>query len=503
MMTMKRSPNPQSGITLMETLLVVGLLSGILLVLTVMLQDFVRREHMRGVAGQMAMAQRAVSEMVKSASSFSELYRLASDNGGVAEVSILAPVNPARALSGAYAVTSGVSLEAGGMGLRPSTVVNAGYEVGGNNHSGFRDTIPLRASSYLEEYANANNGRREARLTLLVRAVDAGGERGLELLLVTVDRVPERELREAAALMDAHGGIISGRDTGTNDCHTLGCGFTARGALGNWIIPLPDFAGTRWHDSVLASNPARFEDEGGEGYLASYHYVSEAVIAGDYLYRVAVPGNPDLNRMYTRLDLGNNDVLGADNVEIRNDTETALRVNNAVHAQGSAYVGGNLLVGGDLDVNGTMRAGDMRVTPQNPVSPAAARSVGNIVVGDRFKTGDMNAGGSVSVIGEAHLTGASAGNAAANLMTTGTLSAGGATVLTGALANADTITASGAVQAGQIYTPTLQAQSVGVVQGEMASGNLSVGNGLNAASGKMQIQGGASINNLISCERGC
>lgn len=503
-----RSPNKEAGMTLIETMLVIGLLSGVLLILTVLLQDFIRREHMRGVASQMAIVQKAVSETVRSASMFSALYQYVADNGGVAEISILALDNPARALSSGYTVTGAVSLERGGNNILPSTIVNAGYQAGGGpNHSGFRDTLPIRAASYLEEYGSANNVRRNARLSILARTVERNGERALEILIVSVDRIAERDLRDISAAMDAHGGLISARPSAEeNDCHELGCAYTARGALGNWRLNMPDFSGTRWYNNVMTANLANYDQDAGtgEGYLASYTYVSEAVIAGDYLYRVAVPGSPQLNRMHARLDLGNNDVLGADNVEIRNREGTALTVNNTVHAQGSAYIAGDLLVQGDLDVRGTMRAGDLTVQPvaDGGVAPGMSRNIGNVVVGNRFKTQDLTTGGSVSVANDATLLGATAGNVAGQLLTTTNLAAEESSVLTGVLANPNNINASGLVQSGQISTTTVQAQSVGIVQGDVNS-NLTVGGALNAAGGKIQVQGGTNISNLTRCERGC
>ena len=179
-------------------------------------------------------------------------------------------------------------------------------------------------------------------------------------------------------------------------------------------------------------------------------------------------------------------------------------LNNTVHAQGSAYIAGDLLVQGDLDVRGTMRAGDLTVQPvaDGGVAPGMSRNIGNVVVGNRFKTQDLTTGGSVSVANDATLLGATAGNVAGQLLTTTNLAAEESSVLTGVLANPNNINASGLVQSGQISTTTVQAQSVGIVQGDVNS-NLTVGGALNAAGGKIQVQGGTNISNLTRCERGC
>lgn len=498
-------PSHEAGITLIEVLLVVGLLSGIMLVLTLLLQDFARREHMRAVAGQMSMVQKAVIEQVSKVDAFAALYQLAQDNGGVAEISILDPLNPDRTLSSGYGPTGGVSLESGGGGLAPNAFINVGADPSNpGSYSGFRDTLPIRAADYRTEYDNAVNVRQDARLSILVRAAGSADDRALEILIVSVDRLREADIRGIAAAMDASGGFVSGYDDDPdNICHDTGCANTARSAFGNWYAHLPQFSGTRWYDTVITAHPADMNAE--QGYLASYSYISEAVIAGDYLYRVAVPGNPDLNRMYTPFNLGGNDILGADNVEINSNTGYALTVNQAIHAQGSAFVGGNLLVEGDLIADGDVQAGTIRLEPDGAVPPGAARSVGNIVAGNRFKTRYLNTGGSVSVSGDAQIRGGSATGVVSSRLQVNSLEGASASALVGQLDNAGTLNASGMTQAGHIRTGTVNSQSIGIVQGQMtgSGAQMRVDGGVNAQGGKILSRGGVSIDNLTRCEIGC
>src|SRR5690606_14717892 len=115
------------------------------------------------------------------------------------------------------------------------------------------------------------------------------------------------------------------------------------------------------------------------------------------------------NRMNVALDLGKNNIIGADNVETGDGSGQALTVNRSVHAQGSAYVGGNLTVRGDLRVErGGIRMNNLTVGPGYNTDGIAQNNYGNINVGGNFNTTNLDAGGSVYVSGDAHLSGADA-----------------------------------------------------------------------------------------------
>jgi type II secretory pathway pseudopilin PulG len=520
---MMKTPNKhhtQAGITLIETLLVVGLLAGILLVLSVMLQDFARREHMRSVAGQMALVQRAIVESFSNVSAFSELHRVALENGGTAEISLLNPDNPNRSLSTSYMPTGSISLESGdGADLRANHIVNAGYNpAGAPTYSAFRDTLPVRASTYMESYNGAGNPREEARVSVLVRASGTAPARALEILIVTVDRLYEKDIRSIAESVGAHGGFVSAAAPASPaDCPASGCAYTARSAFGTWSVPLSRFAGTPWYDTIATTYPAVLNDDESEGYLVSYVYINESVIAGDYLYRKYTGNNPDLNRMHTSLDLGRNDIVGADNLEIKNSDGYALTVNRALHAQGSAYIGGNLAVEGDLLANGDIQAGDIKVGPRSGVVPGAARNTGNIVVGNKFKTGYLHATRNVTVAGPADFKNVIAGEAITNNLYTSRLNDPGADgqIIVGQMAYGGDVAVTEELKASQIETSSMTAQSTGIVQGEMSSeltghpgsyvpsGSLRIDGSLNVSGGKVLAQDGILIRNLIRCESGC
>lgn len=96
----------------------------------------------------------------------------------------------------------------------------------------------------------------------------------------------------AAAMAGAAGGFVS---TGDLPGYTID---TVRGAYGGWQVSL---AGTN------ISNP-------GPTHLAFMHYYNQGSLASDYLYRYAIPGQPQLNEMFTNLNMGGNNITNANSV---------------------------------------------------------------------------------------------------------------------------------------------------------------------------------------------
>lgn len=64
-----------------------------------------------------------------------------------------------------------------------------------------------------------------------------------------------------------------------------------RGAAGGWVMPI----------NAGIPNP-------GPGHLGMLLYFEDGQLGEDYLYRFAVPGQPELNTMYTNLNMDDNDV---------------------------------------------------------------------------------------------------------------------------------------------------------------------------------------------------
>lgn len=99
-----------------------------------------------------------------------------------------------------------------------------------------------------------------------------------------------RQLVQIAAQAGAQGGFVP--YAGQNGDPTM-VSSRAYGAYGAWQVPLANY-----------TNP-------GSGRLASLLAFTGAQANSGYLYRVQVPGHPELNRMQTSIDMAGNDVNNA------------------------------------------------------------------------------------------------------------------------------------------------------------------------------------------------
>ncbi|RKP47556.1 shufflon system plasmid conjugative transfer pilus tip adhesin PilV [Trinickia fusca] len=102
-----------------------------------------------------------------------------------------------------------------------------------------------------------------------------------------------RQLVQIAAQAGAQGGFVPY----TNQAGDASMSPTnANGAYGGWKLPLANY-----------TNP-------GSGHLASLLAFTNVQSSNAYLYRVAVPGHPELNTMQTALNMGSHDINSANNV---------------------------------------------------------------------------------------------------------------------------------------------------------------------------------------------
>ncbi|AAY93924.1 shufflon system plasmid conjugative transfer pilus tip adhesin PilV [Pseudomonas protegens] len=120
--------------------------------------------------------------------------------------------------------------------------------------------------------------------------------------------IPELGIRSIAEHLGGPGGFIS--TTSPN---------VIQGVRGGWQLALSNYA----------INP-------GPGHTASALFLMDGDLANDYLYRNAVPNRPELNRMNTHIDMGENDI---------NNTGT-LNASTA-NVTGETYTGGWFRTRGD------------------------------------------------------------------------------------------------------------------------------------------------------------
>ena len=163
--------------------------------------------------------------------------------------------------------------------------------------------------------------------------------------------VNSQSLGLAAQIAGSPGGVVGG---GTGNTAVPGCAAgEACGVYAGWKVPT----------AYTAAQP---------GHLAALIEYSNGQVQNDYLYRVAVPGQPQLNQMQTNLDMGNNNVNNAQDVNVNQNLVAGggngCVINAQGHCEGQISAAGttqadlpNGWVGGittdDLHANDTVGAG--------------------------------------------------------------------------------------------------------------------------------------------------
>ena len=183
-------------------------------------------------------------------------------------------------------------------------------------------------------------------------------------------------------------------------------------------------------DADLRSFQAAFAGAPEAGALATLRRLDHRAVYGDQLYRSRVPGFAGANRMETDLDLGGNDLTGANAVEA--DTlslESDLTVGGGLTVTADLMVGRALTVSGSAEVTAGVTAQTARI--------AGAASAGSVAVTHDLRAASLTAQGAVTAgsigargavaAGSASLTSLQSGSVTARTVTATEISAAGAT----------------------------------------------------------------------------
>jgi hypothetical protein len=121
--------------------------------------------------------------------------------------------------------------------------------------------------------------------------------------------IPDAQAAKIASIVGASGGFVPLNDSGLYQAGQ------AYGSYGGWVLPTAGY-------TVAGGHPAG---------LVSYN---SGQTASNYLYRNAVPGQPQLNRMNTALNMGTNDVNNAGTINasaVKVPSGNNLRVGNSIY----------------------------------------------------------------------------------------------------------------------------------------------------------------------------
>lgn len=154
---------------------------------------------------------------------------------------------------------------------------------------------------------------------------------------------------------------------------------TVKGVYGSWSTALSNYK--------IGNNA---------GHLASALFFTDGQVDNDYLYRSAVSGHPEVNRMNTAIDLNGNDL---NNV---NTTNTTTLKSTTTNTSAETYTGGWFRTTGDGGVYFSKYGGGWYMNNTSTISAYGNKNVqtaGGLYGGYVNSTGNIDASGSISANG--------------------------------------------------------------------------------------------------------
>lgn len=357
-----------------------------------------------------------------------------------------------------------------------------------------------------DEYSARNSFGQSLRVLLRNAGNDTVGGTAVEVVTIADDRdgldsrVADRRLFDAALAGGPELGLISAADLGATCCDG-----NIQSAYGEWSVELSDFSGlySRTPDIDLG------------GYMAAYGRVSANEARDDrLLYRVEVDSRPELNRMMTNLDMNAQNInnvgtLVSDNLTVGRNAimdgrETSgfaspyvIAVTDNFDGMGNMDITrdgdskGSLLIEGDDD-NGTS---DLNVSNNVTLQSANGQAITNFTAVTNAQSFGSASFGTLN---------AQAGQFTVNNVTSTN------TIITGDMNNVGFLQTSEAVSGIQSITANNAVVGVTdvtganlVVNGNLDSNNnIAVGGNLNAIS-NLNGSETVEIGNLNNCANGC
>ncbi|SMH64181.1 Prepilin [Acidithiobacillus ferrivorans] len=128
------------------------------------------------------------------------------------------------------------------------------------------------------------------------------------------------------------------------------------------------------------------------GHLAALIEYSNGQLQSDYLYRTAVPGQPQLNTMQTNLNMGANNINNANEVNAQSETLAGGQPNGQ---PGALQIGSNYYYG-DSSNAAVRTPGSFYIQNQNGSGPAQIAEVSNVWGSGELEGGYVNSTGDVN-----------------------------------------------------------------------------------------------------------
>ena len=179
-------------------------------------------------------------------------------------------------------------------------------------------------------------------------------------------------------------------------------------------------------DADLSAFRSAFAGAPAEGALAALRRFDHGSVYGDALYRVAVPGFAEANRMEADLDMNGHAIERAGLIEAgRLEVETDLAAGGDLTVTGDLVVGRAVRAAGAVEAAGAMTAGSANIrgaAASASMTVAGAVRAATVEAAGLVEAGSIGAAGAVAA-GSARLGGLDATTVTARTMTADSLSA--------------------------------------------------------------------------------
>jgi len=312
----------QKGVSLLEALLTTAVLASIFVVIFGLLQNYSQQMIAKSAANYMDKIRTAVIDVLKNPTNYNLIYdEVDAQANDILEVTI-------------NDILTG---EIGGVSLLDTGVLNT--NIGART--------PLKTN-----------------ISIMIRR---SGNDALEVIVATNDRVNDKRIRAAAEFSKLSGGFY--RNT-VDD---------VKSAYNTWNFdPAINLAGSTWWTNFANPNPPSMNNG---SYLINYEHITFDEVAGDYLYRLRTNGRPELNTLYTDLNMGGQNITGADNINISGN----------IDLESNAFINGSVSVNEDITLNSAnLRVFNTLSTDNAVLNNTAGGITGNFTVQGVLNTNNLN-----------------------------------------------------------------------------------------------------------------
>ncbi|MEW9824879.1 MAG: shufflon system plasmid conjugative transfer pilus tip adhesin PilV (plasmid) [Candidatus Symbiodolus clandestinus] len=156
----------------------------------------------------------------------------------------------------------------------------------------------LKPGNYLPPDFSKTNSYRQSYIIRVKKETRANSNNRLQAIIMTVggSTLSELAVRKVSKIIGAHGGYFVEESGERFICGTLGA----------------------WREKASS-----FGIDPGNGHLvSSLFFMDGKSVSRDFLYRKSVPGRPELNQMKTTLNMGNQDLIDANNLSAKGTVES-------------------------------------------------------------------------------------------------------------------------------------------------------------------------------------